>query len=845
MISEHSPVTHAALDAEYEILRELGHGGTAVVYLARERATGDEVAIKVIRSRYIDDDEAQARFAREARLVAQLHHPSIVRTRAVLDLGTAGLAIVMDHVVGRTLRQRIKEDGPLSTDDAAQILRDVGGALDAAHANDVVHRDVKPENIFIDGAGRALLADFGLARSMTPDTALTMAGVALGTPAYMAPEQIDGTDLDARADVYSLGLVAWEMLIGRRAWTGEGLYAILYHQKHELPPDVRELRDNVPDRLAEVIARAIEKRRDARWGSVREMLDALDESTPLTLAPHHAAGGGGETMRFVRPSLPTAVPSPVFDLEELAAELQALEVPRRHVPVVFRPATVVGTVSVLSFAAIAGVLIHGRLQPPVPPPARQAMLPVQQGDVWKPAALPPVGQALAQAPVQVPAQASVQASVEALAQPAVDARVVRPDTSHAPMTTASATPKPTASSSDSTTRPVVVPALHAQPQIAVGRLTPDNIVPASPAATSVWGGPPPLKLAASIVAGGTHSCFVSGAGKVTCWGNNNHGQTGDLSSRSANALITLDLKPQFVTVAAGTSHTCAITRDGAAWCWGNDDRGQSGSPALASRLAPTLVPEAHVFWAIAAGDAHTCAVDQYGSPWCWGLNAHGQLGEPSIPESAVPVLAGRGAIHFVSVTAGASFTCGLSANGRVSCWGENTSGQLGDGTNFDRPLPVQVTSVAFASIAAGSNHMCGLTSDGEAYCWGRNAFGQLGDGLNVDRNTPVRVRGGTRFTSITAGANHTCAVAVDGTAYCWGQNTYGQLGTGGTADMSQPATVADEHVFASVHAYASHTCGLTTNGEAFCWGNNAANQLGDGTQESRARPTAVLGVRDR
>src|SRR3954470_23097425 len=147
MTTEHSPVTHAALDADYEIIRELGRGGTALVYLAHERATGDEVAIKVIRSRYIDDDEAQARFAREAQLVAQLHHPNIVPVRAVLDLDKAGLAIVMHHVVGRTLKQLIKDDGPLPAEDAEQILRDVGSALDAAHANGIVHRDVKPENI--------------------------------------------------------------------------------------------------------------------------------------------------------------------------------------------------------------------------------------------------------------------------------------------------------------------------------------------------------------------------------------------------------------------------------------------------------------------------------------------------------------------------------------------------------------------------------------------------------------------------------------------------------------------------------------------------------------------------
>src|SRR5262249_31902894 len=122
MTPENSPVSHPALDAEYEIIRELGRGGTALVYLARERGTGDEVAIKVIRSRYIDDEEAQARFAREARLVAQLHHPNIVPVRAVLDLGTAGLAIVMSHVVGHKLKEMIRQDGPLHAIDAERHI---------------------------------------------------------------------------------------------------------------------------------------------------------------------------------------------------------------------------------------------------------------------------------------------------------------------------------------------------------------------------------------------------------------------------------------------------------------------------------------------------------------------------------------------------------------------------------------------------------------------------------------------------------------------------------------------------------------------------------------------------
>ena len=226
------------LTEEYEIIGELGRGGSAIVYRAVDRTLGRDVAIKVVLPSPLADHDAVARLAREARTVAQLQHPHIVTVYAVRRLANGGLALVMQYIPGRTLKETIARDGALSIERAERILRDVASALAYAHGRGVVHRDVKPENIFLEqGTGRALLADFGIARSLEHDAQLTHAGTAIGTPSYMSPEQIDGAALDGRSDLYSLGVVAWEMLSGRRAWEGEGLYQVIYKQKHEeLPP---------------------------------------------------------------------------------------------------------------------------------------------------------------------------------------------------------------------------------------------------------------------------------------------------------------------------------------------------------------------------------------------------------------------------------------------------------------------------------------------------------------------------------------------------------------------------------------------------------------------------------
>jgi len=816
-------LAHPTIDAQYEILREVGRGGTAVVYLARERETGADVAIKLIRAKYLEDEEAIARFAREARLVAQLDHPNVVPVRAVLDLGSSGIAIVMAHLNGRTLKQVIKHEGALSPPRAERIFKDIASALASAHAMGIVHRDVKPENIFIEDDGRAVLADFGLARTMSSDTQLTMVGVAIGTPAYMAPEQIDGTDLDGRADIYSLGLVAWEMLSGRRPWDGASLYAILYHQKHETLPDVRDIRDDIPDSLAEGIARAVEKDREDRWSTAADLLEALDDS-PAVRVPTAGEHVDGHTLRFSRPPTPSGPATWITQVEKLAAKLEpgvedsgdSMELSVRHYGTLGRALIGLGAVAVVAFAASAlrGKFASGSAAPAARPPdpivadSPKAVL---------------MGGGGGGAPAPSDPHPSVRDSLKMMAVPKA-----RPQTTGLPITEILAQREDPADEISTRKLPTV-------------KLVLDKILgtdkPASP--ISVASGPPPLVARATVAAGGTHSCLINSAGRILCWGSNDRNQLGNSSGRLLVPL-SADSDAPFATMSSGMWHSCAVARDGSAWCWGENEHGQLGDRSRDPRVVGVRVADAHIFRAIAAGYQHTCGLDQYGVAWCWGANSRGQLGDSTTRESASPVRTASGSTRFSSIATGWNFTCALATNGRASCWGENANGQLGDGTTTDRLAPVPIGSnITFTNIAAGSGHACGVTPDGIAYCWGKNSSGQLGDGTTADHVLPVRVRGDVRFTSITAGALHTCALAENGSAYCWGKNNYGQLGTGQTTDEQQPALVADGHVFASVRAFGSHSCAVTVSAEPFCWGYNLDRQLGDGTRTQRSRPVRI------
>ncbi|MDQ2673226.1 MAG: serine/threonine-protein kinase, partial [Chloroflexota bacterium] len=264
-----------ALAPQYRLERELGRGGMGVVFRATDTTLDRPVAIKVVHPELAAHPSIVRRFLAEARTIARLRHPSIVTVHAA---GTAQglLYYVMDEVEGESLRERLDREGRLPVADVIRIVTDLASALDAAGRAGVVHRDVKPENVLLErGTGRALLADFGIARAMVTDAASsTGQGVAVGTPAYMSPEQAAGEEVDSRSDLYGLGIVAYELLAGRPPFQGTNRVVVSKHIA-ERPVSIERVRSECPKPLAGAVMKALEKHPGERWQTGEELRQAV------------------------------------------------------------------------------------------------------------------------------------------------------------------------------------------------------------------------------------------------------------------------------------------------------------------------------------------------------------------------------------------------------------------------------------------------------------------------------------------------------------------------------------------------------------------------------------------
>ena len=307
---------NAALAGHYVVDRELGHGGMALVYLARDLKHERFVALKTLRAE-IAVALGRERFLREIKLVARLQHPNIL---PVYDSGDAAgtLYFVMPYVEGESLRERLEREPQLPLDEALQITREVADALAYAHSHDVVHRDIKPANIMLSG-GHAIVTDFGIARAI--DAAggdkLTETGLAIGTPAYMPPEQSAGTGkVDRRSDIYSLACVLYETLAGQPPFTGPTAQAIMARHSLDSVPRLKVVREAIPDDVEAVIERALEKVPADRYQTAAQFRDALNTASTGSVSRVTAARHRTSTIQRLRRR-------PVFVLAAAAALVAA------------------------------------------------------------------------------------------------------------------------------------------------------------------------------------------------------------------------------------------------------------------------------------------------------------------------------------------------------------------------------------------------------------------------------------------------------------------------------------------------------------------------------------------
>jgi len=351
-----------------------------------------------------------------------------------------------------------------------------------------------------------------------------------------------------------------------------------------------------------------------------------------------------------------------------------------------------------------------------------------------------------------------------------------------------------------------------------------------------------------IDAGLNHVCGVDETGRIRCWGDGEYGQMGrNLRADSPIPRPVNGMRFRTQALSGGAS-SCGVqlgprTR---IQCWGDNTDGQLGDGTTTQRIAPVPVEGARQrYGGVTMGEGHACARTINGRVSCWGNNANGQLGDGTTTNRLTPTPM-AGGFRAADVQAGFLFTCGLNSRGVALCWGYNGFGALGDGTADPSSSPVRVNGLrpGVQALAVGSLHSCVIDRNGNAACWGDNSVGQIGNG-----QTGGPVRQATRVpglqpTVIAAGGGHSCAVVEGGDVMCWGLNAHGQLGDGTTMDSAAPVRVAglpdpSSDAIVRLTLGDEFSCALTALGRAYCWGENADGQLGNGTFDDSASPVRV------
>jgi alpha-tubulin suppressor-like RCC1 family protein len=341
-----------------------------------------------------------------------------------------------------------------------------------------------------------------------------------------------------------------------------------------------------------------------------------------------------------------------------------------------------------------------------------------------------------------------------------------------------------------------------------------------------------------VLATATHTFYLRSDATLWGWGSNSSGQLGNgtTTDRATRPQVTTisDMK----LVDTGEDHTVALKSDGTVWTWGNNSNGQLGNGTTASSSVPIQVSSLSNVIDVTAGNKFTVALKSDGTVWAWGSNSSGQLGNGTTTDSSVPVQVTGLSTAATAVSAGYDHVLSLQSDTTVWAWGDNSNGQLGNGTTTNSSVPVQGTGLSYMSAVAAGNHFS-LTlryTDQTVWAWGLNSSGQLGNGTTTDSVTCVNVSVLASATAIAAGYDHAVALQSDGTAWTWGDNSNGQLGNGTTSLSTTPVQVTGLSGGVAVAAGRDDSIVMKSDKTIWAWGNNSNGQLGDGTTTDRWTP---------
>ena len=344
----------------------------------------------------------------------------------------------------------------------------------------------------------------------------------------------------------------------------------------------------------------------------------------------------------------------------------------------------------------------------------------------------------------------------------------------------------------------------------------------------------------TIAGGAAHTLAICNDSTARAWGYNGWGQLGDGTTTYSNVPIPVNSISQVVAIAGGYYHSIALKNDGTVWFWGNG----IDTAVQVSSLTNII--------AIAGGGSagpggHSLALKNDGTVWAWGSNNNGELGNGTNTISNVPVqvsfLTGVIAIAAGGGSTGAGHSLALKNDGTVWAWGFNGVGELGNGTNTDSNVPIQLSSLTgMIAIGCGCLHSIAVKNDGTVWTWGWNGFGQLGNGTNTDSNVPVLVTGLSGVSAIEGGEAHSLALKNDSTVWAWGYNGSGQLGDGTNLSSNVPVPVSSLTGIAIISAGQTHSLAVKNDGTVWAWGNNTAGQLGNATTINSNVPVQPIGL---